>query len=183
MPNTPRWAIPYAGPGDAPNGYGQEENIANATEAALNVVAGGVFATAVSDGTPHLLGDSSTTLQTTPIGVWTKRRISAGGGLTITTAGIRIGLTGTYEAACGCSVDATGGAVGRCGIWPTVNGISVPTDSRCIVARAARGTSPRCAGVQLDLVVGDVVSALAYQDSGQNVNYAWANLSVNLIGQ
>lgn len=35
MPNTAVWQIPYAGPNDAPNGYGQEQSLAEATDRAI----------------------------------------------------------------------------------------------------------------------------------------------------
>lgn len=35
MPNTPKYRLPYPGPGDAPNGYSQIESLAEGVEAAL----------------------------------------------------------------------------------------------------------------------------------------------------
>jgi hypothetical protein len=180
---TPNWTLRFPERNlDAPDPI-LIEYLAEDVETALNLIKDGQFAVAVTDGTPHIIGDYATEGDH-PIGVWTSRKITPLSGMTITSSGIHVTKPGTYEAIPGLSFDNTQGTTGRRGTWPTVNGVStlVPQDDRSIIPAAPGGTTVPGLPIYLDLVAGDTVSAIAYHDvAGQYMYYFRAHLSLRRI--
>jgi hypothetical protein len=178
--STPNWGIRYATLDDS-NDPIFEEYTAEDTEAALNLIKDGQFAVAITDGTPHIIADYVSEGDH-PVGVWTSRKITPLSGMTITGSGIHVTKPGTYWTVPGLSFDNSQGTTGRRGTWPTINGVSVPQDSRSIIPAAPGGTTVAGLGQYLDLLAGDVVSAIAYHDvTGQTLNYFRGQLSLRRV--
>lgn len=180
MRSTPTWGIRFPTLDDAPDPR-IFENMADDDETALNLLKDGQLAIAITDGTPHIIGDYATEGDH-PIGVWTTRKITPLSAMTITARGIHVTKPGTYWAVPGLSFDNSQGTTGRRGTWPTINGASVPQDSRSIIPAAPGGTTVPGLGQYLDLVAGDTVSTIAYHDvTNQNINYFRGHLSLRRI--
>lgn len=179
MPGSTPLGFPFSALTDAPNDPSITSALATAIDTYLQPFKAPVVGQIQFAGS-NALSNAGGAGAFTGLNGWTSATITPTGGMTWSTLGITVAVTGKYMAG-GMAALTQGDGTGRRGVAYQVNGATAGgLPGSVLIAGTVFVNCPAPARI-LPLTAGDTVTLAVYNSSGGTINVTAAELSLHLI--